>query len=174
MIENISIGIGKSQSIGRGWEISAESCFPLAVLALHTRETDLVVLDLASTTNTVFFCKFAGFHLVHEQIEVVSDQFPISCLNDRFGWSLDTDLGRHLLFWLPQVSGCSREANAVWSVDHTQSACRVFPVLAASSSSRLGRFHQFHDALSHPVWNITADQAVPALLWKQMEEERVR
>lgn len=159
VIVNVAVTVGKSKSIDRRGKVATKTSLALAMLALHTGKADSVVLDLGSTSTAVFFGELAGFHLVHEQEQIVSDHFLVFIL-DNLLWdkAIRVD-GRSSL-------DCTRFADktdATDSVNHTQTGGGVFPVLTSSTGSGLGRFHQFDHGLADPRWNVRTDQTVAAL-----------
>ena len=72
VVVNISIRVCESQSIRSGGKVSSEPGLALTVLALHARETNLVVLDLASTACAVLFGESACLHLLDQEVQIVS------------------------------------------------------------------------------------------------------
>jgi hypothetical protein len=131
----------------------------MAVFTFHTWKTNRVVLDFASASGTIFFCKPASLHLLHEQVEIGCHQLSIILSNYWYRLEIfPVDKLRPT-----KVSRLSRETNAIRRVHHPQPHRRVFPVLASSSCSRLGGFHELHDTLSYPWRNIRTNETVASL-----------
>lgn len=74
MVVDIAIRICQTQGRYRCWKVPPESSTALTVTAFHSRKPNLIVLDLASTSGSVFFREATSLHLVHEQKEVISDE----------------------------------------------------------------------------------------------------